>query len=386
MVRLGDLAASSRNALVGGPFGSNLTTSDFVAAGVPVIQGKNMGRRWLDGDFVHVSPEKAELLRANIARPGDVIFTQRGTLGQVSLAPPVGPAAYVVSQSQMKLTVDRAIADPEFVYYAFTSPGQREYMFTHAIRTGVPHTNLGILREATLLLPPLVEQRAIAEILGALDDKIESNGRMLTALSMLTRTLYESALHHGVTETTVGKIAEFHNNRRVPLSAMERAEMPGDYPYFGATGIFDRVGRYLFDRIIALVGEDGSVVNEDGSPVVQYVWGKSWVNNHAHVLTGVDVTTELLVIALGHSDVRPFVTGAVQAKLSMRNLKSVPILLPPGVTQQSLERTLTELFERRRAAEDESRTLAAFRDSLLPELLSGQLRVPEAREKVEAVV
>src|SRR4051812_11792682 len=86
-VRVGDLAASVKNALVGGPFGSNLVSRDYVFSGIPVIRGQNMNNRWVSGEFVFVTPEKADSLAANLARPGDLIFTQRGTLGQVGLVP-----------------------------------------------------------------------------------------------------------------------------------------------------------------------------------------------------------------------------------------------------------------------------------------------------------
>jgi type I restriction enzyme, S subunit len=81
------IAASSRNAIVGGPFGSDLVSNDYVDDGVPVIRGQNMGGRWVSGTFAFVSPAKAASLVANLVRPGDIIFTQRGTLGQVSLVP-----------------------------------------------------------------------------------------------------------------------------------------------------------------------------------------------------------------------------------------------------------------------------------------------------------
>jgi type I restriction enzyme S subunit len=85
-LKVGDVAAPERNALVGGPFGSNLVSRDYVDYGVPVIRGQNMGGRWISGEFVYVTPDKANSLSANLARPGDIIFTQRGTLGQVALA------------------------------------------------------------------------------------------------------------------------------------------------------------------------------------------------------------------------------------------------------------------------------------------------------------
>ena len=143
---VGEIAAPVRNALVGGPFGSNLVSRDYVEAGVPVIRGQNMGGRWVAGEFAYVSEAKANALDANLARPGDVVFTQRGTLGQVSVVPPGKSDRYLVSQSQMKLTVNREVADPLFIYYVFSTAEQQEYIRQNAIQTGVPHTNFGILR------------------------------------------------------------------------------------------------------------------------------------------------------------------------------------------------------------------------------------------------
>src|SRR5229473_2333014 len=105
-VTVTEIASTDRNALVGGPFGSNLVSSDYVEDGVPVIRGQNMGERWVHGEFAYVTPAKAQTLLANHARPGDIIFTQRGTLGQVSLVPKEPYDRYLLSQSQMKLSVD----------------------------------------------------------------------------------------------------------------------------------------------------------------------------------------------------------------------------------------------------------------------------------------
>jgi len=192
MLTVGDLAADSRNALVGGPFGSNLVARDYTSAGVPVIRGQNMGGRWVSGEFAFVSVDKAKALSANTARPGDLIFTQRGTLGQVALVPEGPFDEYIVSQSQMKLTVDKTRADSLFLYYVFSSPAQIEYIRQNAIQVGVPHTNLGILRSTPLELPPISEQKRIADILGALDDKIELNRRLSETLEAIAQALFQS--------------------------------------------------------------------------------------------------------------------------------------------------------------------------------------------------
>ncbi|MDQ2668061.1 MAG: restriction endonuclease subunit S, partial [Gemmatimonadota bacterium] len=160
---------------------------------MPVIRGANMGQgRWVGGEFVYVSPQKADALAANCARPGDLIFTQRGTIGQVALVPSGGADRYLISQSQMKLTVDIYKTSALFLYYVFTSLEQQCYIRQHAIQTGVPHTNLGILRNTPLRLPPVAEQRNIATVLGGLDDKIELNSRMNATLEQMARTLFQS--------------------------------------------------------------------------------------------------------------------------------------------------------------------------------------------------
>ena len=169
-----DLASPARNAIVGGPFGSDLVSTDYVEDGVPVIRGQNMGFRYVSGDFVFVSPTKASSLEANRDRPTDLLFTQRGTLGQVSLVPDQPFDRYLVSQSQMKLSVNRKAAVPLFYFYVFSSSRHQEIIRQNTIQTGVPHINLGILRSFPVQRPPLVEQTAIAGALSDADALIES--------------------------------------------------------------------------------------------------------------------------------------------------------------------------------------------------------------------
>ena len=139
------------------------------------------------------------------------------------------------------------------------------------------------------------------------------------------------------------------------------------------------VDDFLFDGLFVLVGEDGTVVNDQDGPVVQYVWGRFWVNNHAHVLTGSNgISAEYLRELLDHVNIRPFVTGAVQPKLNQRNLKSVPILVPPPEMAAAFDDIIAPFFAWLRQADDQSRELESIRDLLLPQLLSGQARVEVA--------
>ena len=167
LVTVMDLADNQRYALNGGPFGSKLVSSMYVAEGVPVIRGTNLpfDRRFSFDDFVYVSPEKAEELSANTARPGDIVFTQRGTLGQIGIIPKNSVLdRFIISQSQMKLTVGSNIADAEYIYYYFRQPEVIRKIESLASSSGVPHINLQTLREFLLEIPCLDEQRIVASI------------------------------------------------------------------------------------------------------------------------------------------------------------------------------------------------------------------------------
>ncbi len=187
-----EIISPERNALVGGPFGSDLVSKDYVPSGVPVIRGANMGKgRWVSGDFVFVSEEKADALSANCAKPGDLVFTQRGTIGQVALVPEAEFDRYLISQSQMKLSVDPRKASGIFLFYVFSTAEQQIYIQQNAIRTGVPHTNLGILRNTPVRLPLLGGQKAIATVLSNIDAMIELNQRINAELEGMAKLLYD---------------------------------------------------------------------------------------------------------------------------------------------------------------------------------------------------
>ena len=170
-----EAAVGGSRRVISGPFGSNLTQADYVLTGVPVIRGANMGRngRFIGGEFIFVSDKKADDLSCNIARPGDIVVTQRGTVGQVSIIPKdIGFRRYVISQSQMAISVDGSI-DRNFLYSFLNSPLFAKYVRVSTNQTGLPHINLHLLRQAPLIIPTLPEQQRIAKILAKWDESID---------------------------------------------------------------------------------------------------------------------------------------------------------------------------------------------------------------------
>lgn len=177
--------------LAGGPFGSSLMTKDFVADGVPVLQGSNLtgAAPFISGPFKFVSPEKASTLSNNLAEPGDVVVTQRGTLGQVALIPDGGYPTYVVSQSQMRLRVDPSRVSSEFAYLTLSSPRLVAEVVSQKIATANPHINLGIFSRLTIPVPALAEQTATVRLAfavlaqgAAARSVVESSSRLRSAI------------------------------------------------------------------------------------------------------------------------------------------------------------------------------------------------------------
>ncbi len=172
-----DVASQGAYAVTSGPFGSKLGTKDYVAEGVPVIRGTNLaiGGGFRDSDFVFVSPRKADDLESCQARPGDIVVTQRGTLGQVGLIPASARfERYVVSQSQMKITLDADNGDNLTLYATLRSPDVTGRLQQQAITAGVPHINLAILREFPVVWPSRRLRRKLATVLEPVMGQVET--------------------------------------------------------------------------------------------------------------------------------------------------------------------------------------------------------------------
>jgi len=177
---------------------------------------------------------------------------------------------------------------------------------------------------------------------------------------------------------TVGDIIQIHDSKRVPLSGAERDKMAKVYPYYGATSLMDYVDNYLFDGIYLLLGEDGTVVDSLGFPILQYVYGQFWVNNHAHIITGKEgFSVEELYLFFSLINIKSIVTGAVQQKVSQQNLKKVPAIIPSKQALSAFDEIIQPIFAQIRNLRDENANLSQLRDTLLPKLMSGELDVSD---------
>jgi len=176
-----------------GPFGSNIKAENFTNSGVPVIRGTNLNyNKYVDGEFVFLTEEKAEELKSSFCYPGDLVFTHRGTIGQVGLIPYGKFPRYIISQSGMKLTVNPKLLDNNFLYYFFKSSIGQFELLKHESQVGVPSISspLTALKSVKLRIPPLKGQKQITILLSALDDKIGLLQKQNRILESLTETIF----------------------------------------------------------------------------------------------------------------------------------------------------------------------------------------------------
>ena len=175
-------------------------------------------------------------------------------------------------------------------------------------------------------------------------------------------------------------VSVLFDKRRKPLSGQQRQKMEKLYPYYGATSIMDYVDDYIFDGVYLLMGEDGSVVKSNGSPYLQYVYGKFWPNNHAHVMQGKNgYSTEMLWCLLDLTNVSSIVTGAVQGKISQQSMQKIKVPLPTQEVCDRFNIIINPIFAEIRLLSESSMRLSVLRDTLLPKLMSGEIDVEHSK-------
>lgn len=312
---------------------------------------------------------------AMVKAPG-VITGRYGTIGEVFYAAkdfwPLNTTLFVE---------DFHGNDAKFIYYFLKTLEWSK--FTSA--SAVPGINRNTVHKEIVSLPDIETQRRIASTLSMFDEKIKINTEINDNLLDQAQTLYKQHFPYSVQDDlpdgwrigTVGEIIEIHDSKRIPLSGADRMKMEKKiYPYYGAASLMDYVDNYIFDGKYLLLGEDGTVVDDAGYPILQYVWGQFWVNNHAHILTGrLGFNVESLYMLFKQTPVKSIVTGAVQPKISQANLRSVQVVIPPEHNLKEYNDLVEPLFSLFRANEEECKSLAALRDTLLPKLMSGEIDV-----------
>ena len=359
--------------------------------GYPLVRTPNIGKGRLIYQGMHRVSEDVYLQRNKRATPqeDDLIFAREATAGNVALIQEGEKVC--LGQRTVLIRPNKALVNPAFLTYFLLAPKQQYNLLSTANGATVAHVNLPTIRNLKLELPDLAVQRRIAEVLSRYDALIENYQRQIKLLEETAQRLYKEwfvdlrfpghenikivdGVPEGWEKKTIGDIVVYYDKQRKPLSSTQRMNMEKIYPYYGAAALMDYVDSYLFDGIYLLFGEDGTVITPDNFPVLQYVWGKFWVNNHAHVLRGKDgISTEFLYSMFKEMPIADVVTGAAQPKISQGRLSDKKILMPSLELVEKWSCIVKHYFARIRITTDKIRLLTEARDRLLPKLMNGEL-------------
>ena len=191
-----DLKAPTKNAIAMGPFGSRIRASNFVNKGIPVIKGGNLNGDFISEDnFDYLTEEKATELQSSNAYRRDIVITHRGTIGQVGIIPDDSRfERYVVSQSQLKVTLDQDKVNPFYVYYFLRSPLGQHRLLVNSSQVGVPAIAQASTSVKGILVPfpKRKTQDSIVEILMDLDKKIATNTQTNQTLEQIAQAIFKS--------------------------------------------------------------------------------------------------------------------------------------------------------------------------------------------------
>ena len=387
-VRLGDVCSELSDGLHKAP--------KFIVNGEYIfVNAKNLYNGYiLDNDPTKKTSHEEYLKYKKPLGKHSILYSIDGTIGNIAK---YRGEKCVLGKGACYINCNPEIVESSYLYYQLQSPHFKSYIHLMSTGSTIKHISLKTMRDYVFELPSLEDQRHIASILSSLDRKIELNNKINADLEEMAQAIFKNwfvdfepfkdgkfvdselgMIPEGWKVGGLFDIAEIFDKKRKPLSGNVREKMDKIYPYYGATSCMDYVDDYIFDGIYTLIGEDGSVVKENGLPYMQYVWGKMWVNNHAHILQGKNgYSTEMIHALLSITNIKFLVTGAVQAKLSQGNMQKIFVAIPPKNVLDEIRPVIDNLYSKIRINTAESSRLSLLRDTLLPRLMSGELEVPE---------
>lgn len=347
------------------------------------------------GRYIYRTAEKikpAGVARSRLVREGDFLLSNSMSFGR----PYIMRTSGCIHDGWLVLSGYQQVFDQTFLYHVLGSPQVFAQFDRLAAGSTVRNLNIDLASRVVVPVPPLPEQRRIVAILDEAFEAITTAGtnaeKNLQNAVELFKSEATSIFSHGKERwptKTVDQISKNLDSKRVPITKSDRKA--GDFPYYGASGIVDYVGDYIFEGDTLLVSEDGANLLARSTPIAFSVSGRYWVNNHAHILKFDHMATQRFVeFYLESIRLDEYITGAAQPKLNQKAMNSIPIPIPDSVDDQAqvvdrLEKVaeqselLQGMYERKLAAVGE------LKKSLLRQAFTGQLTAKTTDKQLEPV-
>ncbi|TFB75866.1 restriction endonuclease subunit S [Cryobacterium glaciale] len=398
---LGEVVLEGGGSFKTGPFGTTLKASEYSSHGVPVISVGEVayGSLVLRRDTPRVSSEVTTRLAEYVLRKGDIVFGRKGAVDRSAWVQP-NQEGWFLGSDGIRARLASSV-DSKFVAYQLQGPHIREWLLQHASGSTLLSLNQTTLSRVPLLVPPLRDQQAVAEVLGSLDEKIAANTRIAATSAGLSRALFEDALQKGSVESLLSDVTTLVSRGVTPAYSEDAV---------GTTMILNqkcvrgqRVSlapsrrtndSKVRDDKILLVND--VLVNSTGQGTLGRVarWtrdDRATTDSHISIVRFNATQTNPVAAGYGllrmQQSIEELGEGSTgQTELSRVDLGNLRVLLPAREHQDKLGARLSELSQSEDAHLAENETLAATRDALLPQLMSGKLRVKNAEKSLAGVL
>jgi len=425
-----ELKAPRNGSIAIGPFGSRMKSDCYVNDGVSVIRGTNlMGGRELSGEFVFITEEKAAELGNSNVLANDLVFPHRGSIGEVGIVPNDGNK-YVLSSSLMKLSCDTSKVDPLFIYYFFKSSAGRFELLKNASQVGTPGIGqpLTSLKSIEIQYPQVETQKHIVGILTTLDDRIALLRETNTTLEAIAQALFKSWFvdfdpvrakqegrePEGMDAATAALFPDSFEESELGLvpkgwqwSTVDKSfkltmgqSPPGDTYNSAGDGLPFYQGRTdfgfrfptqrIFCNAPTRIAELGDTLVSVRAPVGDVNMalekcclgrGVAGVRHPDGHHSFVFYTVRNLHTHFEHYDGEGTIFGSINKK----DFQGLPVINPALPVLEAFDDVVSPIDNRVQNNERKIQTLATLRDTLLPRLISGQLRLPDAEALVGEV-
>jgi len=411
---LGAVCSTQGGAIQTGPFGSQLHTSDYKEIGIPVVMPTNIGEGGIVEDGIaRIGQTDVERLAQHKLRLGDIVFSRRGDVTKNALVRE-HEVGWLCGTGCLKVRLgDESIANAKFVSYSLRLPDTKDWLVRHAVGATMPNLNTGILSAVPILLPPLRAQKQIADFLGALDDRItllrETNATLEAIAQALFKSWFvdfdpvrakmEGCAPEGMDEATAALFPDSFEETELgavprgwPIGRLDdllvlqrgfdlpsQDRTPGTYPIIAASGPCGTHYEAMVKGPGVVTGRSGVLGRvflefEDHWPLNTTLWVKEF-----RAATPC-FAYELLRLL----DFKSFNAGSAVPTLNRNHIHGLPYVVPARACVAAFESISRPLHQRVKDNDAQAQTLATLRDTLLPRLISGQLRLLEAQAELEA--
>ena len=347
---------------------------EYVPIGIPFYRSKEIIEKH-NGQVIttelQISINKYNDIKAKFSVPeeGDMLLTSVGTLG----------IPYIVQKDEKfyfkdgNLTWFRNFSNlflNKYFYYWIISPTGKNELDMVSIGSTQPALTIRGLKGIGINLPPLPEQKAIASILSSLDDKIDLLHRQNKTLEAMAETLFRQCFVEEAQEEwedgCLGDIASFHNGKKRPDDAIG-----GNNPIYGGNGIFGYSDKFNYEGTTIIIGRVGAYC---GSIYIEHK--PVWISDNALVAKPIkNKYSGFLYFFLKHLNLNEMAEGSSHPLLTQTLLKSIPILLPPAELIKFFISKVDVCLNKIDFNNNQIHTLEKLRDTLLPKLIRGEVRV-----------